>query len=646
MAAATIPSMPWTSDSTDGPALSKRARYRRTRHSSSDSSDAGQFLVSNVKFRVSAPPALPLPIARGWNAECDLIRKHLGLRLEDGVEKVLSRIGIATEEGPSLTFRHVPDSTIGQVTVLVASDWEESSRIIWEEGVKQAKKFVDATVLAYSELKGVNIAVEIIAIELQVWSHIRAIPKTLSSPTLVTDWDVIRHKVDEILESHPATRNKFSNISLVRLGWWSGEYAERNPLTIHISLDYDSDETQWEPISEEIRQFTVQVSQHKFEVHMEHSSSDHYPGPQPLGKTTSHETGISEHAGFCRSIDRPYTKANLQPGDDLRPPYSTAVNLGGDLGLAPDPLGGGKFTLLGTLGCWIELKTVNKPTWTKYALTSYNVVRGTIKDPQDIMKADAQGISPAHAEKPLRLAEMESPGRTKHDYAVHVFRDLIEREVWPLDEIYKVTKPLESMEKFISEDRHLFGKIFAASGLGRRSPTNGRLDWALLKPHDPQRIGRNTLPTREEWEATGSICNAPPTSVRGGNLGEVPTTSLLATVGQGGSLYKKGAMTDATSGMFHGYPSIVRLVEDRGVQKSEEVSLFDGYGVKHTWQCAQNGDSGVVVFDHAGRAVGLLFGGQRHWAGRQCFVTPLHDVFEDIKAFSDGSVTAVRIAQD
>ncbi|KAK0705449.1 hypothetical protein B0H67DRAFT_499264, partial [Lasiosphaeris hirsuta] len=62
---------------------------------------------------------------------------------------------------------------------------------------------------------------------------------------------------------------------------------------------------------------------------------------------------------------------------------------------------------------------------------------------------------------------------------------------------------------------------------------------------------------------------------------------------------------------------------------------------------ATHGDSGSVVWDKEGRVVGLLFTGQAPQgsaASTLAYVTPIHDVLEDIMKFSQGAIKEIRLA--
>lgn len=63
---------------------------------------------------------------------------------------------------------------------------------------------------------------------------------------------------------------------------------------------------------------------------------------------------------------------------------------------------------------------------------------------------------------------------------------------------------------------------------------------------------------------------------------------------------------------------------------------------------ASKGDWGSVVFNGDGAAVGLLCRGHtaQQAKGSYAYVTPIEDVFEDIKAFSSKQITDIRITED
>jgi hypothetical protein len=256
------------------------SRYRRTQHSSADVSDAGVFLLSNVKFRVSAPPARPLPnLTLIGHTNCRPIREVLGRILEAGVAHIFTSHGIHPTEPPELVFRAVPDFTnfshegeVGDVAVLTVAPWRETSPAVWENAVKEAKRFVDAKTSADPRLQHLNVTVEIIAEELT-----RATYTDIPDPTPAhqADWERIEGRVYQILQSHSATRSTVTWLALLHYGF--SRVHTKNPVTVFISVDYGSEEARWPPIINEIQEYLDTFSHH-LRVHIEHGK---YWSPWP-----------------------------------------------------------------------------------------------------------------------------------------------------------------------------------------------------------------------------------------------------------------------------------------------------------------------------------------------------------------------------
>jgi len=214
-----------------------------------------------------------------------------------------------------------------------------------------------------------------------------------------------------------------------------------------------------------------------------------------------------------------------------------------------------------TLGCWVEVKTAGDPeTWTKYALTSYRGIRpafsgyrmgicpGSGKDSgqrchdregskletnnsfplpplegSDLCSVDRRGIPPTAGTKyPLAMHGIESRARGIHRSNMARWRmefrkwyekkgalfECLQREtdmgflIPPQHLGGKVVESYHERAAFVAAGKEKSGTIFAASGFTRRTPTNGRLDWALIKPTGGSRIGTNTVSSAiDQWNA-------------------------------------------------------------------------------------------------------------------------------------------------
>ncbi|KAK3294632.1 uncharacterized protein B0H64DRAFT_401167 [Chaetomium fimeti] len=243
-------------------------RYRPTRATSSDSSDAGDFEISNVRLRVGAPPALPLPLTDEWDARCSLISDELGQGvLESETKKILSAENVSGVVSVNFTSRE------GRPTILIVAPWEDGSSALWGAVVRRVKKLVDSKRLTSEKLRGVDIAVEMIAEELTLKKYLSLVPTEILARGLQRDWPYIQDRVSEILEDHNATKGCMNTLSLFRLGF--SPRHEDNPITVYVSLDYVSDETGWPPVVEEIRQYLEEFNYVQLQIHLEHNCSEY-----------------------------------------------------------------------------------------------------------------------------------------------------------------------------------------------------------------------------------------------------------------------------------------------------------------------------------------------------------------------------------
>ncbi|EEU38387.1 uncharacterized protein NECHADRAFT_77089 [Fusarium vanettenii 77-13-4] len=121
---------------------------------------------------------------------------------------------------------------------------------------------------------------------------------------------------------------------------------------------------------------------------------------------------------------------------------------------------------------------------------------------------------------------------------------------------------------------------------------------------------------------------------------------------QPNSVWKFGETSGPTNGTFNEYKLVCTIKDDAHVTGtprcySEEfvIAGSDIYSQGQSGRFCGPGDSGSVVCDARGQVIGLLFGGQV--PGRTTgygLVMPIEDVFEDIKASSEGQIEDIRIA--
>ncbi|KAL6355808.1 hypothetical protein LRP88_09391 [Fusarium phalaenopsidis] len=258
---------------------------------------------------------------------------------------------------------------------------------------------------------------------------------------------------------------------------------------------------------------------------------------------------------------------------------------------------------------------------------------------------------------------LESPARIKHNYTIWDLDDIIRANRvgepgWREEEFRHGAMKAEKLERdraakltFFDTKKNDCGSVLLASGFDRVTPEGGRLDWAVIEV-DPSRVGENRLPTEEAWEAKYGGWNAPYARTFGGLLQQPSGSFKDKIMAVGASVWKVGATSGPTNGTFNKYKVKCTIkdhvhVADTPRCYSKEFVVI-GNEISSQGQSGRlcgPGDSGSVVFDARGQAIGLLFGGQvpSQTAGYG-LVTPIKDVFEDIKACSEGQIEDIRIA--
>ncbi len=133
------------------------------------------------------------------------------------------------------------------------------------------------------------------------------------------------------------------------------------------------------------------------------------------------------------------------------------------------------------------------------------------------------------------------------------------------------------------------------------------------------------------------MLRAPPSRPFGGH----PTTYVF---------FSKAGVTGLTLGHINGVKSNVKLRDDEHLaptKSTEHVLLNRGAPFL---QAAQPRDSGSLVWDDRGRAVGLIFASVKTANNNDVsiltYVTPIEDILADIKDFMGGQIVDIRIAQD
>ncbi|KAK4147589.1 uncharacterized protein C8A04DRAFT_9095 [Dichotomopilus funicola] len=333
---------------------------------------------------------------------------------------------------------------------------------------------------------------------------------------------------------------------------------------------------------------------------------------------------------------------------------------------------------VGTLGCWLEIK-VRDRGWRTVGLTNYHVIRpclsgyhiveagggrcsGPVARDTELWKADKEGLGTGAA-KQLQV-QVESPTRAKLNFSVSVNRAGVEKKRKENPDAFATARisEMEAQEKewlaFFNDEKHVLGRVCFASGYLQRTSQNGRLDWALINPTKDSRVGQNLLPTSEEWQATWGMGEYPHRTGVAITSPQPGSMTSIHDMKHGDVVYKVGASTKWTIGEFNGFKADCVIKEERYMNgqgrkvplKSTEFVFIPSLGAYklgvHNWGVpfARWGDSGSVVWDTNGCAVGLLFRGQSPAQSMNWFtyVTPIEDVFASIKARSGGKIEEIR----
>ncbi|KAM0274004.1 hypothetical protein ACHAPA_000952 [Fusarium lateritium] len=619
------------------------------------------FPTIHARYRTATTSLPRLPFVKSSTKVLGDSACKVQQSIQSQVVEIIKHYHLASEENEyfiDIDMRETKDCPeTAEPTVLIVFNSFPADHDKVDAAVKDIAKF------AHDALDQVDKSAEpfhIEMIDIRLVEPIRCEP-VQGRPDLLASWQQLKGLVRECLENNMGTKGHMTSINLFRYGLDEDgldEISSNNPITIFITVDFDSLEFMWPAVIDDIEQ---QLAKHHFPalyIHMEHNISYHLAPPKfPLVPLAGDDMSI---------VGRSAEDNEFILGD-----YSTVVSLGDSIGAAKYIIskdGFQEFPGHGTLGCYVEIQTLQAPEWERYALTNYHVIRATLNGFKvdgktiplpssarcDLWKADEFGLAPGAHDQ---LASMESPPRSKHNYTIWNAKKTIENRNAQQQKIKESTKDhetkrrqIELLENFKSSaatdmenkidffdcQKNILGKVYAGSGYNKKTDENGRLDWALVKVNKA-RIGTNELPKEEAWLKIPSLLH--PFLTFGAQLQPQVQSISLGHPNRCTRGFKLGTTTGATCGQFHEFKSSVNLLADRHLG----TIISDEY----VFQYARPGDSGSVVFDDFGGVIGLLFGGLRpHNSAKECvYVTPIEHVFKHIKESSKGKITNIRIAQ-
>ncbi|KAF5019111.1 hypothetical protein F66182_8880 [Fusarium sp. NRRL 66182] len=224
--------------------------------------------VISARYRASWPELRPLPLENLPPANVPHVLKTYSSDICQQSKQVLIRNGLWDERETRIDF--VIRQKEYQVrtaipTIFIINPWSLTAPTTWKAAVREIAALV-TNIVRRSNSGRPYFIVEMIAPELV--SPVYCYP-VLDQPGLMESWYLISSLVCQRLEAFEGTRRKMTNVSLLRYGL--SEDRDANPITIYISVDYTSDETQWQDVMTSIKGALEQQGWPDLHVHMEHN---------------------------------------------------------------------------------------------------------------------------------------------------------------------------------------------------------------------------------------------------------------------------------------------------------------------------------------------------------------------------------------
>ncbi|KAJ6441114.1 putative AC transposase [Purpureocillium lavendulum] len=632
------------------------ARFRRSAANTSESSDSGISVdfgpgIFSEKYRVCTPPLYQLPLTSEVYCTVDdlgdlpeslqhTFETQIASQLFDAilVPNGIMQSGQRVDGDIELRWRAPPEHPeLRLLTALIMAPWSTNKRrhgplshlTTWEYAAMQCRDKInnhpEVNVFCGPQNNDFLIHVEIISDEL-------CCPRYLGvADSYLNEYSSWKPAIWGVLEGLGLLQH-LQTMTMLRVGFELPR--ESNPLTILITLSRECDRTKvWDDAESEIRQYLHRGSAPDVDV--------------------SIEWGDTFYAGFEILAPAAQNAQLYQP--DV---YQQKVNLGSNIGVGryleiqdgntPRKIQPG----CGTLGGYIEYQVAGSSKWHQAALTCYHVIRpifpgfqlinrgiaptqshapGPPQSNSLLDRLDRAGFNPTQSFPDRKQFVIEAPSRILHNHTLSA-------HTWVLANLEKCdlvaaahSRALrEKMVSFFDSDKQHLGYPGFGSGYLRRR--NGRrMDWALVQVIRHRR-GENALYSEGEWtdlikQQSFSFHNdsikPPRSTIRQPPQDPITPRPKAIYFGKSG-----------VSGLIAGYMNCVK----------SDVCIAED---KHLG-AARNSDSGAWVWNEDSQLVGMVFAGMRTASGNTqdplTYVTPIRDVFDDIRAFSGGRITEVRVA--
>ncbi|KAM7202930.1 hypothetical protein V8F20_004177 [Naviculisporaceae sp. PSN 640] len=623
------------------------ARYQRLPATSVHASERGDFELTSLPGRVGTPRLWKLPIHAPYSLsdqEADVrwnIIKTFGP--DSSLEPFqLEILGILRREGVKWPSNwkeyHVEEHGVdveavkfpgvfmtGHPTVFISAYWDDSEPIetarCWENAVVSVKKHIDAKLMAQG--KDLHVGVYIQAHDtIQAWHCEVANEEDLPPNLTESAWRQVKNSVHQEFFSAEGTTRNITSISLLKRakhlkpppdfqvneGWYAEcpDPTPNDPLTVFITVDYESNELGWGQIINNLRQL-ITAQGLDLDVHMEYNDFDdneylsNYPNYSSEWRPQSEKPNVGAAIGAAR-----YVPGHEAPKRGGPPPEEVLPSI-------PPPRKHVGPTF-GTLGCWLKVRTRSNPTqWIDVALASYHALRPAIdgyicgQPPvpgSPLSKADWRGVKPRSFQHALRSGLISYPPRMNEIY--------INRSV--------ATPTTEADTDWVATNA--LGRIWYASGHNRRAShgSGGQLDWALILPSSPEKVGQNKDLQRRGVPGYARLAFKEP--VDGG-------LRVWESISKGERLGLPISGSIRSSDLNDHYTSEIEKGAIWTRYHCEEVIYKTILDIKSPQ------DAGSMVFDNCGRTL----------VDMEFPVSPIENIFEDVIGFSDGEITEVKLAE-
>ena len=268
----------------------------------------------------------------------------------------------------------------------------------------------------------------------------------------------------------------------------------------------------------------------------------------------------------------------------------------------------------GTLGTWVSF---HRPDGVKQVcfLTCCHVI--SPGDPGNRTTIERDGIA-LNGKKAISPIIVDYPAPFDTEATKVILGSSISRGE---DREERMKRSLDVIEKHISNGG--FGAVLHASGTFRKNINERRMDWALVRCHDPSTIGKNR-PSHGRFTSR-QLGNRPV-------LYEVEPDEIVQksnSLIDGMWVTKSGRTTGVTTGEVHAMRAIINWQNGMTTREIVVLGLAGDF--------VDCGDSGAMVTNLNKEWVGMVIGkdSSRTWA----IVTSVEDLRDDINKGTGGSIS-------